>query len=163
MHRIGFGYDSHRFAHGRPLVLGGVVIDHPQGLAGHSDGDAVLHAVTDAILGALAAGDIGELFPDTDPAHAGADSADFVAQAMATAKDKGFAVANCDVTVIAESPRLGPHKAAIAKRIAELLAIAPDAVGVKAKTNEQMGFIGRAEGLAVMAAVLLADGEDCTR
>jgi len=155
MHRIGFGYDSHRFADGRPLVLGGVMIDHPQGLAGHSDGDAILHAITDAILGALAAGDIGELFPDTDPAHAGADSAGFVAKAMAIATDKGFAVVNCDVTVIAESPKLSPHKAAIAARIAELLGITPDAVGVKGKSNEQMGFIGRGEGLAVMAAVLL--------
>ena len=158
MHRIGFGYDSHRFADGRPLVLGGVVLDHPQGLTGHSDGDAILHAVTDAILGAMAAGDIGELFPDTDPAHAGADSAGFVAKAMAIAKDKGLKVVNCDVTVIAESPKLGPHKAAIRARIAELLAIAPGAVGVKAKTNEQMGFIGRGEGLATMAAVLLTDG-----
>ena len=156
MHRIGFGYDSHRFADGRPLVLGGVVLDHPQGLTGHSDGDAILHAVTDAILGAMAAGDIGELFPDTDPAHAGADSAGFVAKAMAIAADKGFAVVNCDVTVIAESPKLSPHKAAIAARIAELLGISPDAVGVKGKSNEQMGFIGRGEGLATMAAVLLS-------
>jgi len=158
MHRIGLGYDSHRFADGRPLVLGGVVIDHPQGLAGHSDGDAILHAVTDAILGAIAGGDIGELFPDTDPAHSGADSAGFVAQALAMANDKGLKVANCDVTVIAESPKLTPHKAAIRTRIAELLEIPPDAVGVKAKSNEQMGFIGRGEGMAVMAAVLLTDG-----
>ena len=162
MHRIGFGYDSHRFADGRPLVLGGVAIDHPQGLAAHSDGDAVLHAITDAILGAIAAGDIGDLFPDTDPAHAGADSAGFVAKAMAIAKDKGFSVGNCDVTVIAESPKLGPHKAAMQRRIADLLGIAPDAVGVKAKTNEQMGAIGRGEGLAVMAVVLLSTAEDCT-
>lgn len=158
MHRIGIGYDSHRFADGRPLVLGGVVIDHPQGLAGHSDGDAILHAITDAILGALAAGDIGELFPDTDPAHADADSAGFVAKAMAVAADKGFAVANCDVTVIAESPKLSPHRAAMRDRIAELLGVAPDAVGIKGKTNEQMGFVGRGEGLAVMAAVLLNNG-----
>ena len=158
MHRIGFGYDSHRFTDGRLLMLGGVVIDHPQGLAGHSDGDAVLHAITDAILGAMAAGDIGELFPDTDPAHAGADSAGFVKRALLLADGRGYKVGNCDVTVIAEAPKLGPHKAAMQQRIADLLGIAPDAVGVKAKTNEQMGAIGRGEGLVVMAVVLLTDG-----
>jgi len=158
MFRIGQGYDSHRFVDGRPLMLGGVQIDHPQGLAGHSDGDAMLHALTDAILGAIGAGDIGEQFPDTDPQYAGADSAAFVAKALAMAKEKGFGVVNCDLTVIAESPRLGPHKDAIRRRVAELLGVGPHVVSVKAKSNEGMGFIGRGEGLAAMAAVLLTDG-----
>ncbi|HUT02130.1 MAG TPA: 2-C-methyl-D-erythritol 2,4-cyclodiphosphate synthase [Phycisphaerae bacterium] len=158
MMRIGFGYDSHRFVAGRPLVLGGVRIEHAQGLAGHSDADAVLHAVTDAVLGALAAGDIGERFPDTDARWADADSAQFVAEAMRLAAAQGCTVANCDVTILAEAPKLGPYKRRMAERIAELLGAAPESVSVKAKTNEQMGAIGRQEGLAVMAAVLLTDG-----
>ncbi len=159
MLRIGLGYDSHRFAAGRPLVLGGVRIEHEQGLAGHSDADAVLHAVTDAILGALAAGDVGEVFPDSDPRWAGVDSAVFVAEAMRLAAEQGCKVVNCDVTVLAEAPRLGPYKRRMAERIAELLGAAPEAVSVKAKTNEQMGAIGRREGVAAMAAVLLTAGE----
>jgi 2-C-methyl-D-erythritol 2,4-cyclodiphosphate synthase len=159
MLRIGLGYDSHRFAAGRPLVLGGVRIEHEQGLAGHSDADAVLHAVTDAILGALAAGDVGEVFPDTDPKWAGVDSAVFVAEAMRLAGEQGCKVVNCDVTVLAEAPRLGAYKRRMAERIAELLGAPPEAVSVKAKTNEQMGAIGRREGIAAMAVVLLRAGE----
>ena len=159
MLRIGLGYDSHRFAVGRPLVLGGVRIEHEQGLAGHSDADAVLHAVTDAILGALAAGDVGEVFPDSDPRWADVDSAVFVAEAMRLAAEQGCKVVNCDVTVLAEAPRLGPYKRRMAERIAELLGVAPEAVSVKAKTNERMGAIGRREGVAAMAAVLLAADE----
>ncbi|MGB2819426.1 MAG: 2-C-methyl-D-erythritol 2,4-cyclodiphosphate synthase [Phycisphaerae bacterium] len=155
MLRIGLGYDSHRLTPGRPLVLGGVHIEHEQGLAGHSDADAVLHAVTDAILGALAAGDIGDVFPDSDPRWADADSAVFVAEAMRLAAERGCKVANCDVTVLAEAPRLGPHKRRMAERIAELLGAAPEAVSVKAKTNERMGAIGRQEGVAAIAVVLL--------
>lgn len=155
MFRVGFGYDVHRFEAGRPLVLGGVRIEHDRGLAGHSDADAVLHAVTDAILGALAAGDIGELFPDSDPRWAGADSAVFVAEAVRRAAEQGSRIANCDVTVLAESPKLGPQKRRMAERIAELLGVAPDAVSVKATTHEQMGPIGRGEGIAALAAVLL--------
>ena len=155
MVRIGLGYDCHRVAAGRPLLLGGVRIDHETGLAGHSDADAVLHAVTDAVLGAVAAGDIGELFPDTDPRWAGCDSSLFVRQAVRIAAEQGCRVVNCDVTVLAEAPRLGPHKRRMAQRIAELLGCEPAAVAVKAKTNEQMGAIGRGEGLAVLAAVLL--------
>ena len=151
------GYDSHRFEAGRPLVLGGVRIDHDAGLAGHSDADAVLHAVTDAVLGAIAAGDIGELFPDTDPRWAGADSSAFLAEAVRLAAEAGCRVANCDVTVLAEQPRLGPYKRPMAARIAELLGVAPGAVAVKAKTNERMGALGRGEGIAVLAAVLLTD------
>jgi len=154
------GYDSHRFAPGRALVLGGVPIEHDQGLAGHSDADAVLHAVTDAVLGALAAGDIGELFPDTDPRWAGADSSRFLAEAVRRADEQGCRVSNCDVTVLAERPRLGAYKRQMAARIAELLGVAPAAVSVKAKTNEQMGFLGRGEGIAVLAAVMLTDTDE---
>jgi len=157
MNRIGFGFDSHRFEQGRPLVLGGVTIDSPRGLAGHSDADAVLHAVTDALLGAVAAGDIGERFPNTDPQWQDADSARFVADAMELVTAQGFRVANCDVTVLAESPKLGPAKPQMRARIAELLGVDEAAVAVKAKTGEGMGFIGRNEGIAVMAAVLLTD------
>lgn len=155
MYRIGMGYDSHRFVEGRPLVLGGVRIDHPLGLGGHSDGDAVLHAVTDAVLGAIGADDIGQLFPDDDPQYAGADSAQFLRHAVSLAGEKGYRAANCDVTVIAEAPRLGDHKAAMGQTLADLLDLPPDAVAVKAKTNESMGAIGRGEGIAVIAAVML--------
>jgi 2-C-methyl-D-erythritol 2,4-cyclodiphosphate synthase len=157
MFRVGFGYDSHRFQAGRELILGGVRIEHSAGLAGHSDADAVLHAVTDAVLGALAAGDIGEMFPNTDPRWAGADSSIFLAQAVALADQRGCRVANCDVTVLAETPKLGPYKRRMAERIAQLLGVPADAVGVKAKTNEQMDAVGRREGIVAMAAVLLTD------
>jgi 2-C-methyl-D-erythritol 4-phosphate cytidylyltransferase/2-C-methyl-D-erythritol 2,4-cyclodiphosphate synthase len=157
MARIGFGYDSHRFAPGRTLVLGGLRIEHEQGLAGHSDADAVLHAITDAILGAIAAGDIGELFPDSDSRWAGADSSAFVLHAVALAERQGLLVGNCDVTVLAEAPKLGPLKKAMAARIAELLACSANRVSVKAKTNERMGFVGRGEGIAAFAVVLLEE------
>ncbi len=156
MQRIGFGYDSHRFELGRDLVLGGVKIPHKAGLAGHSDADAVLHAITDAILGAIAAGDIGELFPDTDPKWEGADSSQFLSHAVSLAEKDGYSVANCDVTVIAQQPKLGPYKRQMQERIAELLGVDANVVNVKAKTNENMGFIGRGEGIAAMAGVLLA-------
>ena len=161
MFRTGLGYDSHRFAPGRALVLGGVTIPDAPGLAGHSDADAVLHAVTDALLGAIGADDIGELFPDTDPALAGADSALFVARAMALVTAAGYTVANCDVTILAEAPKLKAHKPAMRKSIAALLGVAPSAVAVKAKTNEQMGAIGRGEGIAALAAVLLQKKNAC--
>jgi 2-C-methyl-D-erythritol 2,4-cyclodiphosphate synthase len=157
MARIGLGYDSHRFASGRALVLGGVPIDHSAGLAGHSDADAVLHAVTDAVLGAIAAGDIGERFPDSEAKWADADSSQFLAEAVRLARRQGCRVANCDVTVLAEQPRLGPYKRRMAERIAELLGVEPACVSVKAKTNEQMGAVGRGEGIAAIAAVLLAE------
>ena len=158
MARIGFGYDSHRFAPGRDLMLGGLRVEYEKGLAGHSDADAVLHAVTDAILGALAAGDIGEMFPDSDPRWADADSATFVRHAAELAERAGMRVGNCDVTVLAEAPKLGPLKKAMAARIAELLSCPPDRVSVKAKTNEQMGFVGRGEGIAAVATVMLEEG-----
>ena len=155
MARMGLGYDSHRFVAGRPLVLGGVRIEHEFGLAGHSDADAVLHAITDAILGALAAGDIGELFPDSDPRWKDADSGAFVAHARDLATRRGCRVVHCDVTVLTERPRLTRHKSAMRRRIAELLGVAMEAVSVKAKTNEGMGWVGRGEGLAALAAVTL--------
>ncbi len=149
--RIGLGYDSHRFTEGRPLILGGVRVPHSHGLAGHSDADVVAHALTDAILGAAGAGDIGRLFPDTDPAWAGADSLDLLARAHATVIARGFACRQADVTVIAEQPRLAPYVAAMAQNLARCLALDPGDVSVKTKTNERMGFIGRGEGLAVIA------------
>ena len=155
MNKIGFGYDSHRFVAGRPLVLGGVRIDHDQGLAGHSDADAVLHAITDAILGAIAAGDIGQHFPDTDETWAGADSGTFVAHAVKLAAEQGCVVGNCDVTVITEAPKISPHTQAMRQNIAKLLGVGVEAISVKAKTHEGLGALGRGEGLAAMAAVLL--------
>jgi len=157
MDRVGLGFDSHRFTPGRPLVLGGVPIDHDAGLAGHSDGDAVLHAVTDAILGALAAGDIGEHFPDSDPQWAGVDSSRFVEHAVKLAAGRGLIVGNCDVTVLAERPKLGPHKQRMRERIAALLGVDASAVSVKAKTGEGMGFVGAGEGLAALAVVSLRE------
>jgi 2-C-methyl-D-erythritol 2,4-cyclodiphosphate synthase len=141
------------------MVLGGVPIDSPLGLLGHSDADAVLHALTDAVLGAIGADDIGELFPDTDPQWKGADSKRFLRAAVAMAADRGWQVANADVTVLAEQPKLKAYKPAMRKSIAELLGVPTDAVAVKAKTNEQMGAIGRSEGLAAMAVVCLQNNE----
>ena len=155
MARVGLGYDSHRFETGRPLVLGGVQIESDRGLAGHSDADVVLHAITDAILGALATGDIGDHFPSDDPTYQHADSSIFVDAAVKLAADKGCCFGNCDVTVLAEAPNLTPHKDAMRTRIAELLAIDAADVSVKAKTNEHMGFVGRGEGIACVAVVLL--------
>lgn len=152
---VGFGYDSHRFVGGRPLILGGVRIAHSQGLSGHSDADALLHAIIDAILGAAGMGDIGEQFPDTDERFRGADSAVLLAQALQWITRRGLRVAHCDATVIAQMPKLTPHKAAMRQRIAGLLSLEAEAVSVKAKTNEGMGWIGRGEGLAAVAVVTL--------
>jgi len=157
MSRIGLGYDSHRFVTGRPLVLGGVRIEHGRGLSGHSDADAALHAITDAILGAAAAGDIGEFFPDSDPRWAGADSAAFVRHAMSLAAAKGLRVANCDLTIVAEEPMLSRYKETMRAKIADLLGVGQEAVSVKAKTNEGMGFVGRGEGIAALAAVMMVE------
>lgn len=153
MQRVGLGYDSHRFVEGRPLILGGVTIEYSRGLSGHSDADAVLHAITDAVLGAIGAGDIGEQFPDTDPQWKNADSGVFVRRAIELAAARGCRVQNCDVTIITQAPKLMPYKDAMRHRIAELLGLAPENVAVKAKTNEGMGWIGLGEGLACMAAV----------
>ena len=155
MTHIGIGYDSHRFATGRPLILGGQRIPHAVGLDGHSDADAVAHAVTDAILGAAAAGDIGALFPDTDPRWKNADSMELLRQARAVVEGRGYRVSQADITVITEAPKLAPHVPAMTEALAAALGVARGDVGVKAKTNEGMGFIGRGEGLAVIAVATL--------
>jgi 2-C-methyl-D-erythritol 2,4-cyclodiphosphate synthase len=153
--RVGIGYDSHRFVAGRPLILGGVTIPHTHGLAGHSDADAVAHALTDAILGAAGAGNIGQLFPDTDPQWKDADSMELLRTAHELVRGRGFALAQADCSVIVERPKLAAHLAAMAAALAARLGVEPGAVNVKAKTNEGMGFIGRGEGLAVIAVAVL--------
>jgi len=153
--RVGIGYDSHRFAPGGPMMLGGCQIPSDVTLVGHSDGDAVAHALTDAILGAAAAGDIGEMFADTDERNRGRDSIEMLRLAVARVQTMGWVVHNADVTVVAERPRLGPHRAAIQAKLAEALGVDVAAVSVKGKTNEGMGWIGRAEGLACMAVASL--------
>jgi 2-C-methyl-D-erythritol 2,4-cyclodiphosphate synthase len=155
MTRVGIGYDSHRFVAGRPLVLGGVRIPHGRGLAGHSDADAVAHALTDAILGAAAAGNIGQLFPDSDPQWKDADSMELLRTAHELVRGRGYTVVQADLTVITEAPKLAPHLAAMAAGLAARLGLGDGAVHVKAKTNEGMGFIGRGEGLAVIAVATL--------
>jgi 2-C-methyl-D-erythritol 2,4-cyclodiphosphate synthase len=155
MIRVGIGYDSHRFEEGRPLVLGGIRIPHPRGLAGHSDADAVVHALIDAILGAAAAGDIGQHFPDTDPKWKGADSMALLRSVHQLVRERGYALAQADLTIITEQPQLSPHLPAMAAKLAERLGAPPGSVSVKAKTNEGMGFIGRGEGIAVIAVATL--------
>jgi len=149
--RIGYGWDSHEFKKGIPLMLGGVRMPHAQGLAGHSDGDVLLHALTDALLGAVAAGDIGAFFPPSDPKWKGADSAVFVREAVQQVARAGYRVANVDSTLILAEPKIGPHAQAIQARVAELIGIAPDAVGIKAKTPEGMGT----ENAAIAHVVVL--------
>jgi 2-C-methyl-D-erythritol 2,4-cyclodiphosphate synthase len=155
MIRVGIGYDSHRFVEGRPLVLGGVTIPHSRGLAGHSDADAVAHALTDAILGAVAAGEIGQLFPDSDPQWKDADSMELLGTAYELVRRRGYAFAQADLTIITEQPKLGPHLGAMAAALAQRLGTGPGSVHLKAKTNEGMGFIGRGEGIAVLAIATL--------
>lgn len=154
--RVGHGFDVHPFVEGRPLVLGGVPIPHGRGLAGHSDADAVLHAVTDAILGACGGGDIGAHFPPSDPQWAGVASRVFVEWALGRAREAGFSVVNCDVTIVAEKPRIGPYREAIRENLAAILGVALEAVNIKATTTERLGFVGREEGVAASAVVLLA-------
>ncbi len=158
--RVGIGYDSHRFEAGRPLKLGGTTIPHTHGLAGHSDGDAVLHAVTDALLGAAALGDIGAFFPDTDPRWKDADSVTFVRGAVEALAGLRLAVHNVDVTIVTERPKLAPHIEAMCAQIAAALGIPMSQVSVKAKTNEGMGWIGRGEGLATMAVASVREAQD---
>ena len=155
MFRIGVGYDSHRTIEGRRLMLGGEHIPSSVGLKGHSDGDALCHAITDAILGAAAQGDIGQHFPDTDPQYRDADSLELLRRAVAVVRNAGFAIENVDAVVIAERPRLAPHVAQIRTRLAGALEVPVEAVSVKGKTNEGMGEIGRGEGMAVHAVALL--------
>ena len=155
-YRVGQGIDIHRFDAGRPLVLCGVRLNEGPGLEGHSDADVALHAVTDAILGAIGAGDIGEHFPPGDPRWCNAPSRVFVERALELAGERGFSIVNCDVTILGERPRLTPYKARLAAALADTLGVAPDRVGLKATTSERMGWIGRGEGLAALAVVLLS-------
>jgi 2-C-methyl-D-erythritol 2,4-cyclodiphosphate synthase len=158
--RVGIGYDSHRFETGGPLVLGGIRIASDVHLRGHSDGDAILHAVTDAILGAAGAGDIGEMFSDQDPANKGADSIAMLKAAVERIRAAGFCPHQVDITVIAEHPRIAPHRTAMREATAAALGVAVARVSLKGKTNEGMGWIGRGEGLACIAvATLVADAD----
>jgi 2-C-methyl-D-erythritol 2,4-cyclodiphosphate synthase len=154
--RVGIGYDSHRFAEGHGVILGGVLIPAPVRCTGHSDADAVCHALTDAILGAAGIGDIGEMFPDTKSENAGRDSIEMLTLAVARVKAAGWRPVQCDITVIAESPKIGPHRPAIRERLAAAIGVSPGDVMVKGKTNEGMGWIGRGEGIACIAVATLA-------
>jgi 2-C-methyl-D-erythritol 2,4-cyclodiphosphate synthase len=153
--RVGIGHDTHRLVEGRPLLLGGVRVEHPRGLAGHSDADVVLHAVTDALLGAAGLGDIGDAYPDTDPAYQDADSRVFLRETLARLNQAGWRPVNVDVVIFAQEPKLGPVKADIRRRLAGLLDLGEDAVNVKAKTGERVGAIGRAEAIACQAVALI--------
>jgi 2-C-methyl-D-erythritol 2,4-cyclodiphosphate synthase len=155
MIRVGQGLDVHPFDDSRPIVLGGVRISDRGGLSGHSDADAVLHALTDALLGAAGAGDIGRYFPSDDPQWKGADSARFVREARRVVDDMDAEISNVDITIIAEKPRLAPHREAMQAKIAELLGLPPGRVNVKATTTDHLGFIGRGEGICAMAIVAL--------
>lgn len=153
--RVGIGTDRHRLELGKRLVLGGVEIPGELGAVGHSDADALLHAITDACLGAAGLGDIGEHFPDTDPRFAGADSADLLRDALRAVRAAGFALVNVDAVIHLQTPKLKPHKPAIRRRVAEILGLAEMAVNIKAKTGEQRGTVGRSETIDTLAAVLL--------
>ncbi len=155
--RVGFGYDSHRFVEGRPLVLGGVTIEHDHGLEGWSDADAATHALTDAILGAAGLGDIGTMFPPDNPKWKDANSLDLLKRASIKAAELGLSLVHADVTVIAEQPKLSPFVEAMRERLGEAAIAGYSNVSVKAKTNEGMGFIGRGEGIAVFAVALLEE------
>ena len=157
-HRVGLGYDSHRFGADRPLVLAGVRVPHPTGLEGHSDGDAVAHAVADALLGAGAMGDLGRLFPNTDPRWQGADSMQLLAEVKRRIRAAGYRIVNLDVTVVTEAPKLAPHTEAMRSSLAQVLALPPSAVSIKAKTNEGMDAVGAGHGLQVFAIAALEDG-----
>ncbi len=158
--RIGQGYDVHRFEKGRKLVLGGVEIPHEKGLAGHSDADCLAHALADALLGALGLPDIGVYFPPDDPNLKDIDSMKILREAKEECEAKGYVVGNVDATIIAEIPKMSPHVPAMKKRVAEILAITPDRVGVKATTNEEIGGIGKGEGIAVHAVCMMVAKDD---
>jgi 2-C-methyl-D-erythritol 2,4-cyclodiphosphate synthase len=153
--RIGQGYDCHALVPGRKLIVGGVQISHHSGLLGHSDADVLLHAVTDAILGAAGLGDIGRHFPDTDARFAGADSRRLLREAQARVEATGYRIGNVDATIIAQAPRMAPHIAGMIANLAQDLGVAPNQVNIKAKTNEKLGFLGREEGMAAEAIALL--------
>jgi 2-C-methyl-D-erythritol 2,4-cyclodiphosphate synthase len=158
--RVGIGYDSHKFESGRPLILGGITIPFDKGLAGHSDADAICHAITDAMLGAAALGDIGTHFPPSDARWKNADSAELLRLANVLLDETGYRVVNLDVTVICERPKIGPHVPAIRERLAAVLGIAISNISIKGKTNEGMGWIGKGEGIATIATVMIAAAEN---
>ncbi|WP_314701912.1 2-C-methyl-D-erythritol 2,4-cyclodiphosphate synthase [Stomatobaculum longum] len=155
--RIGQGYDVHRLVAERPLILGGIEIPYEKGLLGHSDADVLLHAISDALLGAAALGDIGAHFPDSDPAYRGADSAELLRAVGNLIRAAGYEIGNIDSTVVCQAPKLAPHIPAMRARIAEVLALPVGAVSVKASTEEHMGFTGRGEGIAAHAVCLLTE------
>jgi 2-C-methyl-D-erythritol 2,4-cyclodiphosphate synthase len=155
--RVGSGFDVHAFGPGDSLMLGGVRVAHSHGVVAHSDGDVILHALCDALLGAAGLGDIGQHFKDTDPRWRGADSRQFVTAVMRMLNEAGFAAVNADVTVLAQAPKVGPHRAAIRQQISQLLALPERSVNIKATTTEGLGFLGRVEGIAAQAVVLLRE------
>ena len=155
MLRIGHGYDVHRLVEGRPLILCGVRLEHDKGLLGHSDADVATHAVADAILGATRLGDLGKLFPDTDPAYEGADSLRLLAEVMRLARERGYELLDCDCTIAAQAPKLAPHRERMRENLAGALGVDVASVGVKATTTERLGFVGREEGMAAWAVALL--------
>lgn len=157
--RVGIGLDVHALAEGRRLVLGGVEIPHDAGLAGHSDGDALIHAIVDALLGASARGDIGQWFPSSDQRWAGIDSTVMLQTVVETLRAEGWQIVNVDATVIAQQPRIGPHVPAMRDRLGEVLGLALDAVSIKATTTDHLGALGRAEGIAAQAVALLVRAE----
>ena len=159
MLRIGHGFDVHAFAEGRRLVLGGVDVPSERGLDGHSDADVLAHALMDAVLGAMRAGDIGKLFPDTDPAYEGADSLVLMRGVAELARERGFAILDVDCTVAAQAPKLAPYREQMRANMAAALGVPVDAVGVKATTTERLGFVGREEGIAAWAVALLERAE----
>lgn len=155
MIRIGQGFDVHTFAEDRPLIIGGIEIPYEKGLTGHSDADVLLHTVADACLGAIGEGDIGHHFPDTDPNFKDADSAELLSHVWKLVREKGYKLGNIDCTIMAEKPKMAPHVGEICKRISQLLEATEDQVNVKATTTERLGFVGREEGIAALAVVLL--------
>ncbi|HEY3243638.1 MAG TPA: 2-C-methyl-D-erythritol 2,4-cyclodiphosphate synthase [Phycisphaerae bacterium] len=157
--RVGIGYDIHRLVDGRSLMLAGIQVPFERGLHGHSDADVVLHAVTDALCGAAGLPDIGDLFPDSDPKYKGIDSRKLLAEVVQRLRATGFVVGNLDVIVHAERPKLSPHKRAMAESLAKMLDLPPEAVSVKAKTNEGLGSVGRGDAIACTAVVLIANAE----
>lgn len=161
MLRIGHGHDVHRLVEGRELILGGVHIEHPTGLLGHSDADVLAHALADAILGALRAGDIGKLFPDTDPAYKDADSLVLLAHVARVMREQGFELVDCDCTVDCQAPKLSPHRDAMRENLARALGVDVSQVGVKATTTERLGYVGREEGIEAWAVALLDTGRCC--
>lgn len=152
---VGFGYDVHRLVKGRPLVLGGVEIPHDKGLLGHSDADVILHAICDALLGAAGLGDIGQHFPDSDPAYKDMDSREILAKVRDMIQAEGFRPGNLDATLVAEAPRIGPYREQMREAIAGILGMPAARVNIKATTNEEMGFLGRGEGMAALAVAVL--------